>query len=454
VTEEPVPPAAPLPAATAPRRTHPATPWVNVAQLVPAAAVLSFVLVSDGALDAALDALGVSGAVLTVAVGALLLLSVGAAGTWLVWSRFTYSFDEAGDLRVDAGVLTRRERRLQLSRLQSVDVEQPLVARLVGLAEVRVEVAGAGDSRVTLRFLREADAWDLRAEVLARAAGLRPDSGQAPEQPLTRVHTSDLVVSLLLSSTTLIGLVATGLLIVFVVLTQEWVTLLALLPLVGVPLISITSEFLKYFDFTVAESPDGIRLRSGLTTRQSQTVPPGRVHAVRISQPLLWRRRGWVRLKVIVAGAPGAEQELSTGVLIPVAGRELAQALVDRVLPGLDIAGLEWAPAPGRARWRAPWQWRQLAVAADRAVIATRGGRFVGVVNVVPHSRVQSVSLLQGPLQRRLALATLRVDVAPGPFGVAAAHLDTEEARGWLDTEAETARRSRRSAGPERWMSR
>ncbi len=57
----------------------------------------------------------------------------------------------------------------------------------------------------------------------------------------------------------------------------------------------LLSQFLTLFGFTVAEARDGLRLRFGLTSHRSQTVPPGRVQAVRIERPLLWRPWGWGR---------------------------------------------------------------------------------------------------------------------------------------------------------------
>ena len=54
-------------------------------------------------------------------------------------------------------------------------------------------------------------------------------------------------------------------------------------------------RILGEYGFTVAESADGLRLRHGLLDTRSQTIPPGRVQAVRIREPLLWRRFGWVR---------------------------------------------------------------------------------------------------------------------------------------------------------------
>ena len=42
--------------------------------------------------------------------------------------------------------------------LQSVDVVRPLLGRIVGLSQLRIEVAGTGDSRVLLSYLSESDA--------------------------------------------------------------------------------------------------------------------------------------------------------------------------------------------------------------------------------------------------------------------------------------------------------
>ncbi len=66
------------------------------------------------------------------------------------------------------------------------------------------------------------------------------------------------------------------------------------------------------YDWTVGESPDGLRIDHGLLDRAHETVPPGRVQAVRIVEPLLWRRRGWVHVRLDVAGS-------SNSVLVPVA---------------------------------------------------------------------------------------------------------------------------------------
>ena len=85
-------------------------------------------------------------------------------------------------------------------------------------------------------------------------------------------------------------------------------------------------RFAGEFGHEAAVSPDGIRLRRGLLEKRSQTLPPGRVQAVRLRQPMLWRLKGWWRVQVNVAGYGGGEEGESAvsaqTVLLPVGPRE------------------------------------------------------------------------------------------------------------------------------------
>ena len=191
------------PGADGRRKVHPLTPVVHGLRVVPIVILVSASLFGRGLVR------GSVGWAVAVVGGALGLALLATALQYVSWRRLTYWFDDDGDLRVDSGVLTRKERRLQLSRLQSVDVVQPFVARLVGLAEVHVEVAGTGDSKAVLQFLTRAEADDLRNEIVARSAGVRHDAGEAPEQVLATVPPADLMLSLVLRGSTFLLLLAT-----------------------------------------------------------------------------------------------------------------------------------------------------------------------------------------------------------------------------------------------------
>lgn len=373
-------------------------------------------------------------------------------GLWSWW--FTRYVIDGDELRVDTGLLFKRTRHIRLSRLQAIDVVQPLVARLLGLAELRLEVAGGGAAEGRLAYLSEDKATALRAELLARAAGVRPDAPTAPEDLLVKVPVSAVILSLLLTIWIPVILVGIAVCVVVAIVLREPGVIVPLIPVVLAFGTVAWRELEGAFDFTVAESPDGLRLRHGLLARRSQTVPPGRVQALRIFQPYLWRHRDWVRVQINVAGYAGGNDaaQKQTSVLLPVAPRATALAVIGRILPGVDPGAVELHPAPrlaGRAR---PIWWRGLAWGADESVFVATKGLIRRQLDVVPHGKTQSVRLTQGPWQRRLGLATVRLDTTPGPVQVEVPHRVFAEARSLAETQAERARTGRRAAGPERWM--
>jgi len=227
----------------------------------------------------------------------------------------------------------------------------------------------------------------------------------------------------------------------------------------GIPIFQVFAQFSRYYDFTVAESPDGLRLRHGLLQKTRQTVPPGRVQAVGFVQPVLWRRKDWVRVRLNVAGVSTqsqgqGDQSYSENVLLPVAPWPVALAIVNRILPGVDLTELDWVPAPERSRRRAWIQWRQLAVAWDESVFVTRSGRIVERWDVVPHARTQSVRVTQGVWQRSLGLASMHVDSTPGAVRITGHHRDVAEARRLAEEQADRAALARANDGSLRWISR
>jgi putative membrane protein len=208
----------------------------------------------------------------------------------------------------------------------------------------------------------------------------------------------------------------------------------------------------RNFGFTLAESPDGFRIRKGLLDTRAQTVPPGRIQGVALRQPLLWRIKGWVRVDVDVAGYAGGSTAPQTSTLLPVAAYHEAINVLRQVLPGADPASVPLEPVPRRAAWLRPIGWFRLAYGADDRVIVAREGVFYRTLTVVPHAKTQSVRLRQGPIQRKLKLATVSVDTTPGPVDAVIRHRPELQAREILEAQARRARLARRVDVPEQWM--
>ncbi len=415
-------------------RLHPLTPLLRGGRFL--IAVLAFIG-QQGLRSASVPVL---------LIGLLAVLPVGLAVGFVAWRTTRYRLT-ATELQVDSGVLRKRSRRVPLARLQSVDVVRSLAARAFGLAELRLEVAGGGKTEAPLAYLSEDDAHQVRTRLLSRASGAPDVAADAHEAVLVAVPLGALIGSVLLGGPAIVaGLLLVALAVVAVVTPDAAPGLLAgLLPLLLATGGVVVRRLLVEYGFTVAESPDGLRLRHGLLDTRAQTIPYGRVQAVRVREPLLWRRLHWVRVEVDVAGyaATRGEEQATTRALLPVAPRDFALRLVDRVL-GAALPPLGPLP-PRSARLRAPVSARRLRWGLDDRHLVTASGAFTTTTDIVPLARVQSLRLTQGPWQRRLGLASVHADSAGRRLPVAVAHHRSRgEAEALLEDLTGRARRARR----------
>ncbi|MFR0358329.1 PH domain-containing protein [Streptomyces sediminimaris] len=425
------------------RRLHPVTPLRRA--WAPVAVVMGWAVHDPDQAQRQLTRLTATTLLAALAV----LVPVAALYGFMTWW-FTHFAVTESELRIRTGLVFRRTAHIRLERLQAVDVTRPLLARVAGVAKLRLDVIGT-DKKDELAYLGEREARALRAELLARAAGFAPETahevGEAPVRELLRTPAPDLAISVVLTGATwgslLAALVVPSLL--WPATHSLWTVLATGVPLLGAAGASSVGRFVGEYDWTVGESPDGLRIDHGLLDRTHETVPPGRVQTVRIVEPLLWRRRGWVRVELDVAGS-------SNSVLVPVAPRAVAESVVARVLPGVSVpAAVSLSRPPGRAGRCVPVWWRGQGLVVTDTVFAARRGLLRRSLALVPHAKVQSVRLTQGPWKRLWRLADVHVDTGADKT-VTARLRDAREAAELLRAQAERSRTGRRDARPDRWM--
>jgi putative membrane protein len=358
-----------------------------------------------------------------------------------------------GELRIDYGLFQKQSKRVRLNRVQSVDLLEPLAARIFGLAELKVTTAGTERAAVRLRYLALPVARALRADLLGRSVGADEAVAEAPERPVLSVPHGRLVRAVLLEmvSWRLLLLLAGPALGLLGQSNGHRPTIglgVALFVSFAVVILhAIWHRVSSLWDFTISESPDGLRIRHGLLSTSRQTVPPGRIQAILVHQPMSWRLFGWAQVRMNVAGYAGNANSKST-MLVPVTDRAYALALVGWVSGGIDIDAVPMSRPPARAALRAPLWWRGQWAGSDERVFVVRHGLLSRTVDVVPHERTQSVRLSAGPLQRALGLATVHLDSTRGPVKTRAKYRDAGQARLMLDREVELGRRTRGYLAP------
>ncbi|BEL08847.1 hypothetical protein Q0Z83_070380 [Actinoplanes sichuanensis] len=426
-----------LPEGAARQRLHPLSPLLKGAKSIAVIiAALSWnTLGQVGATDFALIVLGLAVAVVIFS----------AIGWW------NTGYHVVGrELRIAEGLIWRRNRAIPLDRLQAVEVRRPLLAQLTGLAELRLEVVGGGKTEAPLAYLTVRDAGVLRERLLALsgrapAVAVPAPGDPAAEVPLYQVRNRDLLVSQLLTPQAFFLPFGVAWVITQFVMEGTWtfIGIASTVTAMAGVLLQPIRRVLRDWDFRLFRG-ERLVLHYGLTETRSQIVPPHRVQTVRVTWPLLWRAKQWLNLTLDIAGVSGPEpgEDRGSDRLMPVGDLAAARALVAAALPGVDLAGLATSPPPARAKWLHPFGLRFYGAGLADQVFVSRAGRLTREMTLVPYARLQSVRVVQGPLQRRLGLATVYADTAGGRAGEARDR-DLAEAYAIADQLAARSRRAR-----------
>ena len=413
-----------------------------------------------------LPAIGIAVVVIAACVGVFAL-------SWRVQTfRVTH---QAVELR--SGILRRQERKARLDRIQGINVHRPVFARLFGAAKLEIVVAGH-DANLDLAYLPSSVTETLRREILRLASGvlaeeaqepgrahgvpdspvagavaapgrasardliadrvdefiLRPadlDPDAAPPASVVRMHPGRLAGSLLLSGPSIVLILIVLAMIGGTLTGRPWLIIL-IFPIV----LSLGGLYIRRFTkalrYNIAGSDQGVRIGFGLLTTSSETVPPQRIHAVELVQPLLWRPFGWWQVRMNTAGHTRGRNSAGEArtTTLPVGSHRDVQRVLPLLLPGMDDtvraaiahAGMTaradqsaFSRAPRRAAWLRPFSWRKTGYTIADGVIVVRHGAVWRRIVFVPLARMQSVEVEQGPVRRILDLASADVHVIDGP---------------------------------------
>ena len=432
---------------------------------------------------------GHPGILLLVIAVPLAMLALLIIYLYFAWRATSWKIT-ATDVQYRRGIFFKKHRKIPLDRVQSVDVYRPLAARIFGLGALRVESAGGQGSRGEIQFLANKYLDRARREVVARIAGrsLTDETSHqtgaeglvgtdlfaeedyhlaADEYEVYRVSPGRLIASVLLTSEVVWLLIMSLIVVICVVvlffmadLTVEGIAVGSIIPTVIsigiIPLMILSyawSRFNSGFNFSANITHDGIRVTSGLLALKSQTLPPGRIHAIRFLQPLLWRPFGWWQAEVTLAGhgvetSGNQKKQAADNLLLPVGTLEQAKIILEMAIRDLGInEGAErekllqeafdgrnsdsvasFTTIAKKAQIMDPFARFRRAFAVTDTVLIYRDGWLRRKVTFAPHERAQSVTTSAGPVQRHLGVAGVRLDLVPGTATMKVKHLDAQVA--------------------------
>lgn len=103
---------------------------------------------------------------------------------WLMWKNLSYDVGVA-EFALHSGILNKKRRHVPYQRVQSVNQTAGVLARLIGVCNVKIDTAGgSANEAIVLPYVRTADAEALRAELFRRkkvllAGGVLDEFGNA-----------------------------------------------------------------------------------------------------------------------------------------------------------------------------------------------------------------------------------------------------------------------------------
>lgn len=474
----------PRPGALPGQRLHPLSPVVTTAFAMVRAWPIVIIALARSALG------------LLVILAVVLLIRQA-----LVWLRTTYQIEPDG-LVVRSGIFWRTVQVVPPQRIQQVEVRRQVRHQAMGLAVVRVGLAGAGGTgQVELDALSVEEAERIgalleqwrRGAIVGVAADLEPGAplppppaDAVPVGPVRRLLSLDLgqlvLAGLTSRSLWLAPLAAVAAVVQFLsesglgadpadTVASSLAEVSPAVLIVGVMVTALVvasiSSVVTHYGLVLSRRGDELALRRGLLEQRAVTIPRRRVQVVVLTDNIVRRRLGLAALDARTADLGGGGEDVSrSSTSIPIGPRDDLIGLADQFLPAIDHPQLHRHP-PGAVRRSVVrrsirlvpagalfglfvagpdgvligaaiglvlgvttgWAFgRRLRSGWSDTTIITERGVFAWRRSIVPVVRVQSAALLQNPFQRRLGLATVRLDIAGVTSGVELLDLGVDEA--------------------------
>ncbi len=366
---------------------HPLTPLITGWKTV----AIIFAIVTFNGLEGLLEAFesgfftlqNVGYGAIGAAVAILFSIGVGA----LMWRVTTYAITDAG-VFVRTSFIDTNRRVAPRERIESVSVERPFLARFFGLAKVRVELAGAGDSHIDLEYVSKAKSDEIYGHVLELARndvgtdrggesgyGEEPTAGDASSaesmdhegQPtsalrsledraraiafdgdgdgveLARIPTTrllhamvrDIELWIMLALTFVVGIPW----IVWTIIDGFSLTMSSLIAVIPTLLIGprwVFNRIESGWGFISRATDSGLRARRGLLNSRSDNLSAFRIQSALVRRPVLWRTLGWTEVRVKTAGMDTTE-ESSADQILPVGTATETEATLSQLMPPLGV---------------------------------------------------------------------------------------------------------------------
>ncbi|MGB3723966.1 MAG: PH domain-containing protein, partial [Pacificimonas sp.] len=403
----------------------------------------------------------------------------GAAGlaALIRWYHFRYTVSKDG-LLIESGVISRQRRSIGFDRVQDIEIERNLLARLTGTAHVRLETGGSAEDEGDLSSVSDHEANALRLHLKhwreQRGTALPAPMSSSADKVMYQMSLPQVLQSGIYRFSFILLAIFGGL-FQFIqpdeqtvlallgsdmqVLIQERIEAglglsLALAGLAGLLVVGIVSgivmTLLRDYGFRLTADFRGLTRKRGLLTRTEAAIPFRRIQAAALDSGPMRRLAGKVDLSFQTLGSgkrSGGRQEAAPFAATNDIEKVLASAEFSSSPPQANfhvVTGLMVVRAVAKAAVFSlivitagllfqPILWPLAAVLSvilllfsvlgaiseghliEDERLSLRQGWWRQRVWLIPYENLQIAEITQGPVQRIAGAATLHVDIAGAP---------------------------------------
>ena len=386
---------------------------------------------------------------------------------------FRYAIHD-GHLLIRSGIFTRQERTIPLSKIQNINISRNLVHRVLGLVDLKIETASGAGAEASLSALSEAEAARVKVKLLQHTLATDVGDEDVPEtsrgRTIYRITPKELflagatenralaIIGAVMGASYLFGNQLTAFTESIMPSTNgSWTrVVLVVIALIVIGWVaSIVMTAVTFGNFELSLQNGRLRRQYGLMNQIESVVPLRRVQVVRMTETVFQRMLGLCKLSVETAGSYGEKDMGGSSLVSPLLDSHRVPDLTAVILPGREEGPVRWSrvskktirhsfqrsmiaytvvvsgsglyfgpvafwalvPLAGWSLLTAWVSYRTMGYEDRPSVVATRLGVFSRRSLFIPTDKVQSVSVTQSPLQRRLGIATMLLSTAASGHG-------------------------------------
>ncbi|WP_245832931.1 PH domain-containing protein [Oceanobacillus timonensis] len=334
-----------------PKRLHPAAILFDILQSLKQSILgllpIAIVVISNGAS-------------FYLVIGIAIIIALIILSSVLSWFRFTYQLEE-DQIRINRGIIVRKNRTISKHRIQSIDLSQNVIHRIFGLTKVAIETAGndpstdAALSAVKMedgRMLHDAlkynkDASETGSPGVSEEVENEPDESSLPKRTIT-LQALFITGSTSASFGILIGIFFAAFSQVEALIPDQFydetvrlalslglqmIIIFAILVVLFLWFLSILYTVVKDWKFTITRYEKELFITRGLLEKKQTTIPLKRIQAVGIKETPIHQLLGFARPYVEIASATTDNSQEVNTIIFPLLRKKAFAAFLDEFLP-------------------------------------------------------------------------------------------------------------------------